>query len=132
MKCPKCGMDYEGSECPNCRVESFFEKRRAFQSEQEFDSYMTEKEKRDKLKKANHWKTVGIACAFFAVCNILFGYFKVLFYINEEDSLLNAYVGGDAYNYIINACMATAYWVLAGVFLIASFGCAYMYYKKLK
>ena len=120
MKCPKCGMDYEGSECPNCKVASFFDKSRAFQTEQEFDAYMTEKEKRDKLKKANHWKTVGIACAFFAVCNILFGYFKVLFYINEDDSLLNAYVGGDAYNYIINGTYFAGYLALGGACGLAS------------
>lgn len=54
---------------------------------------------------------------------VILGFYKILIYENGEytyDSV-NAYVGGDAYNYIINANYATAYFVLALLFsLIAS------------
>ncbi|WP_149426792.1 MULTISPECIES: hypothetical protein [Exiguobacterium] len=40
-------------------------------------------------------------------------------FTDEEDSV-NAYVGGDAYNYIINASQATAYFVLAGFSLLSA------------
>ncbi|WP_051524890.1 MULTISPECIES: hypothetical protein [Exiguobacterium] len=40
-------------------------------------------------------------------------------FTDEEDSV-NAYVGGDAYNYMINASQATAYFVLAGFSLLST------------
>lgn len=49
---------------------------------------------------------------------------KINNYYNSEDfSILNenAYVGGDAYNYIINANYATGYYVLALIFVVAGF-----------
>lgn len=41
---------------------------------------------------------------------------------------VNAYVGGDAYNYIINGNYATAFFVLAAVFVIMGIGFAVLYY----
>ena len=49
---------------------------------------------------------------------------KINNYYNSEDySSLNenAYVGGDAYNYIINANYATGYYVLALIFVVFGF-----------
>ncbi|MEX1308772.1 MAG: hypothetical protein AB1Z19_09610 [Eubacteriales bacterium] len=56
------------------------------------------------------------------------GLYKMFVYSNPESFILsskNAYVGGDAYNYIINANYATSFFVLAigftilgGLFLI--------------
>ena len=48
------------------------------------------------------------------------GYDKMNNYRNTDYSSENAYVGGDAYNYIINGTHATGYYVLAGTFLIAA------------
>lgn len=48
------------------------------------------------------------------------GYDKMINYHNTDYSYENAYVGGDAYNYIINGTHATGYFVLAGTFLIAA------------
>ena len=67
-----------------------------------------------------------------AVCFLLFaimvfkGYDKMTNYKNPESALLesiNAYVGGDAYNYIINGTYATAYYVLAAGFFISGIIC---------
>lgn len=46
------------------------------------------------------------------------GFHKLYVYENDELSFdtVNAYVGGDAYNYIINSSMATAFFVLAALF----------------
>ena len=49
------------------------------------------------------------------------GYDKMTNYSNPEYSFMtthNAYVGGDAYNYIINGNYATGFFVLSGSFLI--------------
>lgn len=48
------------------------------------------------------------------------GYDKMNNYRNTDYSYENAYVGGDAYNYIINGTHATGYYVLAGTFLITA------------
>ena len=58
-----------------------------------------------------------------AVFIILFG--VMTNYYNSDYSMLNknAYVGGDAYNYIINGTYAAAYFVLAAGFLISGIVC---------
>lgn len=62
------------------------------------------------------------------------GYDKLTNYRNSEYSSSlnqNAYVGGDAYNYIINGTHATAYFVLAVGFLISGTLCeiAYVFFN---
>lgn len=52
------------------------------------------------------------------------GFNKMYVYYNSEFSSMNknAYVGGDAYNYIINGTYATAFFVLATLFVILGIG----------
>lgn len=40
---------------------------------------------------------------------------------------VNTYVGGDAYNYIINANYATGYFVLSGILVLGAIGCGIMW-----
>lgn len=56
------------------------------------------------------------------VC-VYMGFNKMFVYENSNDSFgthINAYVGGDAYNYIINSGQATAYFVLAVLCVITA------------
>jgi|SRR5699024_8328617 len=57
---------------------------------------------------------------------IVFGFYKMLAYTNEEygDNNVNTYVGGDAYNYIINGNYTTAFFVLALIFTVL--GCTFL------
>lgn len=49
-----------------------------------------------------------------AIIFICIGFYKMLSYNNGEyGDVVNAYVGGDAYNYIINANYAVSYFILA-------------------
>lgn len=52
------------------------------------------------------------------------------YYYNSEYSsrLVNAYVGGDAYNYIINGTYATAFFVLTAMFALAAVGFIIIHY----
>lgn len=63
-----------------------------------------------------------LASLFYLVSAVFLGigFHKILAYENSEYSVskVNAYVGGDAYNYIINANYATAYFVLALLFVV--------------
>ncbi len=110
--------------------EQFHEKlNKALADEDEYNESL-KKKKLEEEKRIKRWRTAGIWSAFHSLWCFICGLWEIAVYVNEEDLLVNAHVGGDAYNYIINACQATAFWVLSGVFLIAAFGCAYIYFKK--
>lgn len=59
---------------------------------------------------------------------LVLGFYKLTHYNNPdsdelfsvEEEAVNAYVGGDAYNYIINGTRATAYFVVSGSALIVT------------
>ena len=59
------------------------------------------------------------------------GYDKMSNYLNTDSKYsenINAYVGGDAYNYIINGTYSTSFFVLAIGFLLASILLILAYY----
>ncbi len=67
--------------------------------------------------------------SFIAGCVTLYkGIDRMTHYSGSEYSPINAYVGGDAYNYIINGTHATAFFVLTGMFIIASVGLVAVHY----
>ena len=49
-------------------------------------------------------------------------------YHNSDYRQVNAYVGGDAYNYIINGTYATAFFVLTAMFVLAAIGLMILHY----
>ena len=56
---------------------------------------------------------------------------KMVNYYNSELSFVksvNAYVGGDAYNYIINGTYSTAFFVLTAMFVLAGIGFIMLHY----
>ena len=65
-----------------------------------------------------------------SIVSLFMGLFKMFAYENYERAEglvlgkenVNAYVGGDAYNFIINGNYATAYFTLFGALLLASIG----------
>ena len=78
-------------------------------------------------KKANMWILIIAVCFYIASAVMLYkGYDKITnYYMSENYSSLNenAYVGGDAYNYIINGNYATGFFVLSMGFLITGTIC---------
>ena len=78
-----------------------------------------------KIILKNVWDTKVISSFVVALIFICIGFYKLLVYENGEDlsEPVNALVGGDAYNYIINAGHATAYFVLALIFVVL--GCTF-------
>jgi hypothetical protein len=61
-----------------------------------------------------------VICSFiFAVIFVGIGFYKIFAYSNSDlGDKVNAYVGGDAYNYIINSNLGIAYFVLALIFVV--------------
>lgn len=82
-------------------------------------------------KKYSIWSILAgcsIGCSFFTLYK---GIDKMTNYYNSENypSLnVNAYVGGDAYNYIINGTYATAFFVLTAMFVLAAIGLMILHY----
>lgn len=79
------------------------------------------------MKKQNISKILIILSVILLLLSIFcigMGFDKMLRYRNSEKSYIyksvNAYVGGDAYNYIINACYFAGYFSLGGCLLITS------------
>lgn len=69
-----------------------------------------------------------VAVILFIIAGIMFykGYDKMMNYTNSDSYYIdnhNAYVGGDAYNYIINGTYATAFFVLGAGCTISAFIC---------
>lgn len=124
MKCPKCGQILTSDPgasgtCPKCKTRVVFPKEDA------------EKNIPDtSIKNQAQDKNGGTELL---LCSILFflisGYFlfqvydKITNYRNTDFSSINAYVGGDAYNYIINGTHSTTYAVIALIFVVCAFGC---------
>lgn len=80
------------------------------------------------------WKTFSVFSFIACFLSVGLGLYKLLFYANPEEYYklhMNVYVGGDAYNYIINGTHATAYFVLATMWAIFAIGAAIMNHLKI-
>ena len=91
------------------------------------------------MKKTASKFTVWCSLAmmsFLCGCVTLYrGIDKMTNYYNSEyyvEANVNAYVGGDAYNYIINGNYATAFFVLTAMFALAAVGFIIIHYLSLK
>lgn len=62
-----------------------------------------------------------------AIVSVGFGFYKMLVYEEHER---NAYVGGDAYNYIINANYSTAFFVLGLILMV--FACSMLIMNEIQ
>lgn len=83
--------------------------------------------------KRNHCIALMVVFLLAAVIFIGMGFDKIYSYENPEDSWRehkNAYVGGDAYNYIINGTYATAYFVLGSSLGLAALLTLIAYYAS--
>lgn len=70
--------------------------------------------------KSSIFSSYSTLCFWVSGAPLGMGLYKMFIYGNDEQSksYVNVYVGGDAYNYIINSNLATAYFVLFGAFFI--------------
>lgn len=115
IKCPECGKEIESTEgqCSECGYPI---------SDQ---SSIKENEESSFIKSLQSVRNMLIVFAVVCfVASIVFfykGYNVKNEYHNSEYSLLNrnAYVGGDAYNYIINGTYFTGYSVIASATLLS-------------
>ena len=87
------------------------------------------------MKKSNVWKVLSCISFFVSLIFLYMGFDKIYSYDNGElypYTYHNAYVGGDAYNYIINGNYATAFFVLTLTFAMLGIGfCILAYLSKI-
>ena len=79
------------------------------------------------------WKYLSIISYIGSLITCIKGLDKMYNYVNSEYSWIeshNAYVGGDAYNYIINGNYATGFFVLATMFALMGVGFIVVYYQS--
>ena len=78
--------------------------------------------------KVSVWSVLAgcsLCCSFYTLYK---GIDKMTNYYNGDYKQINAYVGGDAYNYIINGNYATAFFVLTAMFVLAAIGLMILHY----
>lgn len=122
-KCPQCGLIFASDlkSCPGCGYSPYSPPKKQAESVEPKES---QKQKRED-STFSWWRLFSFISALLMVIPLYCGFDKLTRYVNNEYAVsknVNAYVGGDAYNYIINANYATAYFVLAGVLLLAAIG----------
>lgn len=139
MYCKKCGAMIPNGQlkCEKCGWE-------VPQNDQDVVSSPTEEQAltvsgQNHAEKVKTKWSVWFYLAIASLCCGAFTFYKGLdkmFRYDSGDSYphkyVNAYVGGDAYNYIINGTYATAFFVLTARFVLAAIGLVAVHYVSKK
>lgn len=131
MYCKKCGSEIKEGEvqCPNCGTE--------IQCRNEnCGAELVKGDNLDENHLESKYKLSAWCCG--AIVSLICGcftFYKGIDKMVNYDSgdyypykAANAYVGGDAYNYIINGTYATAFFVLTAMFVMAALGLMMIHY----
>lgn len=122
MYCKKCGSVIHGNAtvCPVCGIEVNTPQ---LENDQSAGIIPDPHSKTARSPKLSPWLWIAII-SFLCACFTFFkGIDKMVNYKTGDYypyEPINAYVGGDAYNYIINANYATAFFVLTAMFFLAA------------
>ena len=88
-----------------------------------------------KKNKFINLKIISIIFYIISIISMFIGFYKMFVYYNPEyyGDKINVYVGGDAYNYIINSNYSNGYYILSMGFLLAGsiFLCTYLILNEL-
>lgn len=139
MYCKKCGtvIPAGSTKCENCGWEvPQNNPNEASSSTEESSLTAPLQEQRKTVKvKLSVWCWLAIASLCCSLVTLYEGFDKMFNY-NSGDAYphkyVNAYVGGDAYNFIINGTYATAYFVLTAMFVLAAIGLVIIHYLSQK
>jgi len=112
-KCPFCAEEIVGevSICPFCG--------KTIAAEKEYSENVSEKIEAE--REGFKFPMSSIVSYILSLVFVSIGFYKMWSYNSGEDypfRAVNAYVGGDAYNYIINSNYAVGYFVLALTFVL--------------
>lgn len=130
MFCKKCGTEItdEMQQCPNCGFEILLTEATTETDPNSTDSSEVTTAANLKLSVWCWSSIISFICGCFTFYK---GIDKLVRYNSGEYypfEAANAYVGGDAYNYIINGTHATAFFVLTAMFILAAVGLLIVHY----
>lgn len=129
MFCTKCGKEIqEGmSFCPSCgHVNTKTSEVTTVNSKGELGEWGS-----NLIKKFSVWSWMSIISVLCGMVTFYKGVDKLTNYSSSDYGSINAYVGGDAYNYIINGTHTTAFFVLTTMFVIAAIGFLIIHFLSL-
>ena len=128
--------DQRNQEIEKLQTEDVFCETQGQEKEQE-NKRAPHSDRETKLDKAKEKMTSGWyakrakGCYYGSIVPLAMGFFKMYVYKNGEyswETVINAYVGGDAYNFIINAHYVIA-WFLLALILIMMGSCFLICYE---
>ena len=104
--CERCGFELEEGiqECPRCDKEG------GNQNYKNLTTNVIIKEKMGSLQ------IIGLISVVSGIVFWIYGFYKMMVY--DGENYVNSYVGGDAYNIIINAIYFTGFAVIGGTLII--------------
>ena len=128
MYCRKCGSEIKDGEnkCPNCGYN--IQNTKVFGEE----NIMAEEKNKNRISV---WCLLSIISLLSGCFCFYKGIDKMINYNSGEFypyETVNAYVGGDVYNYIINGAYANAFFVLTAMFILSSIGLVCVHYLSRK
>lgn len=135
--CPNCRkvVNKGVTACPNCGYslldQNTPEPQKYNVKSEVSDSHQGNK---DSSRHFSVWCFLSIASLMSGIISFIKGINRLTQYENSEYSWgehINAYVGGDAYNYIINGTHATAFFVLTAMFVLSAIGLLVVHYLSL-
>ena len=117
MFCPKCGNEIseEDKTCSKCGCDIISDSLNADNEKSGInDTEVISNNTKVSIIQNTKYYSCAKVSYFFSLVPLFIGFYKLFAYKNNEYSLsnINAYVGGDAYNYIINAGYACSYFIL--------------------
>ncbi len=138
MFCKKCGAEI-GSDflCPSCGFQNVLSQEAEIELPTEDVNNLVNRSTLSTVKRSTViirnklWAIFSAAMFVLAFIPLYKGYDKMTNYYSSDTYYSlnrNAYVGGDAYNYIINAGYATAFFVLAVGLALLGVGFLIVYY----
>ena len=122
MKCPKCGMKYEGSECPNCAVEKALYssslqntggKDTNFRTEAEYDAYVAKEEERELKKGVDRWMIAFWISIIFGLCAFILNF--ILSVAGAQDEYLTLLLGRLSSILFVAAVIELLLWYLSDI-----------------
>ncbi len=147
-RCPECGKEIvslEAKSCPECgypidseALKNQLNPQTSDRNEGSAAPGVLQEASKNKVDKKDISKVLFVfAAVMYLMCLIMIykGYDKMTNYYNSENYYSlnkNAYVGGDAYNYIINGTYATGFFALSSGFMVTGsvFTVGGLYFKK--
>lgn len=135
MFCKRCGAQLpEGADtCPQCGQQMVIPENTSVPADQPTvcEERHNEFVAASAARKLSVWCWLAIASLACGCFTLYKGIDKMMRYSDGERypyEPVNAYVGGDAYNYIINGNYATAFFVLTAMFVLTAVGLLIVHY----